>query len=201
MEMLRATTYMRWRRVVAFVIAVGVVTTTVVLLSLRAPCPGDPAATRVELGRSADAGIDVDGHSYRVSASALLDYMPRSYPVPPSYSGPLKSQAVRHPLQIIATISAGSISDLGEPIVTCFRATRGTDVWSGRATTHGIQTAADGYPPGAPSPVPNRAWRLATSSDGPEWSESDSVTIEIWATIRGRPYVFVLTEPSLMKGG
>ena len=60
---------------------------------------------------------------------------------------------------------------------------------------------ADGYPPGAPSPTPNNAWRMATITDGPEWSDGDRIELELWATVRGRHYVFVLPPFALMRGG
>jgi hypothetical protein len=159
-------------------------------------CPADWSdAARVPLS-SSGSYVVLDGREFQVGGGALLDYMPHiiTSPLDPSRAG-------RHPLDINASISAISRDALGEPVFTCFRVTRGSDVWARRPTTYGIQTMADGYPPGAPSPVPNNAWRMASINDGPEWADGDRIDLELWATVGGRHYVFVLPPFTLMRGG
>ncbi|HAL28605.1 MAG TPA: hypothetical protein DGB72_08610 [Gemmatimonadetes bacterium] len=158
-------------------------------------CPASwSGASRIDLGGSAD--VMLDGSPFRVGGGAALDYMPRVM------TSPLDQlRADRHPLTITASISASSRDTLGEPEFTCFRATRGSELWAGRPTTYGTQTLADGYPPGAPPPTNNEAWRSAVLSDGPEWPDGDRIGLELWASVNGRRYVFVLPPFVLMKGG
>jgi hypothetical protein len=158
-------------------------------------CPaGWGNAERVNL--SASGGyVVLDGREFQVGGSALLDYGLRVVTSPPD-----QTRAGRHPLTIVASISASSRDALGDPAFTCFRVTRGSDVWARRPTTYGTQTMADGYPPGAPSPTPNNAWRMASISDGPEWGDGDRIELELWASISGRRYVFVLPPFPLMRG-
>jgi hypothetical protein len=164
-------------------------------------CPVDWSdATRVDLvGSSTD--VTVDGTVYRVGAFALLDYMPHGFNNRFELWLYQVFHGERHPLTARASVEAISRDALGSPEFTCFRATHGADVWARRPTTYGTQTMADGYPPGAPSPVPNEAWRQASADDGPEWPAGDLVGLEVWASIRGHHYVFVLPPFALSKGG
>ena len=159
-------------------------------------CPSDWSdASRIHLG-SSGGYVVLDGQEFQVGGSALLDYMPRIVTSPLD-----RAPANRHGLGINASISASSRDALGDPAFTCFRVTNGSESWARRPTTYGTQTAADGYPPGAPSPVPNFAWRMASLNDGPEWPDGDRIELELWAVVGGRHYVFVLPPFSLMKGG
>jgi hypothetical protein len=67
--------------------------------------------------------------------------------------------------------------------------------------TYSTQTMADGDPPGAQPRTRNDAWRMAVANDGPEWPDGDLISLELWASVNGRPYVFVLPPFALMKGG
>ena len=152
-------------------------------------------ASRIDLGHSA-GDVMLDGKPFRVGGFALLDYMPRIV------TSPLEAQrASHHPVVATASISASSREALGQPVFTCFRVTRGSEVWARRPTTYGTQTEADGLPPGAPPPAHNEAWRLAVANDGPEWPDGDAITLELWASVNGRHYVFVIPPFDLMKGG
>jgi hypothetical protein len=159
-------------------------------------CPADWSdAARIHLS-SSSGYVVLDGREFQVGGGALLDYMPRIVTSPID-----QARAGRHPLSITASISASSRESLGDPSFTCFRVTRGSEVWARRPTTYGTQTMADGYPPGAPSPSPNNAWRMASTNDGPEWPDGDRIELELWATVSGRHYVFVLPPFALMRGG
>lgn len=185
MKKLRAHRSFASRYVVSGVLVLGLITGALIVERAWPSCPtGWSDAPRVDLGGSF-ADVMLDGSPYRVGGSALLDY---------------GLQARRHPLGISASISAPSRTALGEPVFACFRAFRDGEVWAGRPTTYGTQTMADGYPPGAQLPAHNEAWRQARFNDGPEWSEGDRVSLEFWATIHGRPYVFVVPTFALMKG-
>ena len=188
------------RRLVASILIVAVVGSALVITQPWSWCPTDWSnATRIDiLGSSAD--VTVDGTVYRVGASALLDYMPRGFTSPFELWLYQISHAERHGLGINASISAISRDALGTTEFTCFRAIHANEVWARRPTTYQIQTAADGYPPGAPSPVPNEAWRQARASDGPEWPDGESVGLELWADIRGHHYIFAVPPFALMKG-
>ena len=158
-------------------------------------CPtGWGDAERVSLSPSGSYVV-LDGREFQVGGSALLDYGLHAVTSPLDLA-----RADRHPLTIVASISASSRDALGDPAFTCFRVTRGNDVWARRPTTYGTQTMADGYPPGAPSPTPNNAWRMAVINDGPEWRDGDRIELELWAAVSGRRYIFVLTPFSLMRG-
>jgi hypothetical protein len=159
-------------------------------------CPADwSGASRVDLGRSS-GDVMLDGRPFRVGGLALLDYMPRIA------TSPLDQlRAGRHPLTATASISASSRDALGEPVFTCFRATRGSEAWARRPTTYGTQTLADGYPPGARPPAINEAWRLAVANHRPEWPDGDAIGLELWASVNGQRYVFVVPPFDLMKGG
>ena len=159
-------------------------------------CPADWSdASRIDLGQSS-GDVMLDGRPFRAGGSALLDYMPRIV------TSPLDAlRAGRHPLGATASISAASREALGQPVFTCFRATRGSEVWARRPTTYGTQTLADALPPGAPPPAYNEAWRLAVANDGPEWPDGDPIGLELWASVNGRRYVFVIPPFDLMKGG
>ena len=150
-------------------------------------CPADwSGASRIDLGGSS-GDVMLDGRPFRVGGLALLDYMPRIV------TSPLDQvRAGRHPLTATASISASSRDALGEPVFTCLRATRGSEVWARRPTAYGTQTMADGYPPGAQPPAINEAWRRAVATDGPEWLDGDAIGLEFWASVNGRRYVFVL---------
>jgi hypothetical protein len=181
--------------VVGFV-ALAVIGTAFVVARPWTWCPsGWTDAARVHLS-SSGGYVVLDGREFQVGGGALLDYMPRIVTAPLD-----QSRAGHHPLSINASISAISRDALGEPVFTCFRVTRGSEVWARRPTTYGTQTMADGYPPGAPSPVPNSAWRMASVNDGPEWPDGDRIDLELWATVGGRDYVFVLPPFALMRGG
>jgi hypothetical protein len=159
-------------------------------------CPSDwRDAARVHL-TSSGGYVVLDGREFQVGGDALLDYMPHFVTSPLD-----QARAGQHPLTVVASISASSRDALGDPEFDCFRVTRGNEVWARRPTTHGTQTMADGYPPGAPSPIPNNAWRMASVNDGPEWPDGDRIELEFWATVSGRHYVFVLPPFALMKGG
>lgn len=163
-------------------------------------CPTDWSDTpRMELGASS-GDVLLDGRPYRVGGQALLDYMPRALIDPIDHLAYLL-RGERHPLSVTATISASSREALGDPAFTCFRATRGSEIWAGRPTTYPTQTMADGYPPGAPPPANNEAWRLAVHNDGPEWPDGGQISLELWASVNGRHYVFVLPPFALMRGG
>jgi hypothetical protein len=178
------------------VLALAVIGTAVVVERPWTWCPSDwSAAARIHLS-SPGAYVVLDGREFQVGGDALLDYMPRMLTSPLD-----QARAGRHPLTIVGSISAPSRDALGDPAFTCFRVTRGSDVWARRPTTHGTQTMADGYPPGAPSPIPNNAWRMASINDGPEWPDGDRIELELWATVSGRHYVFVLPPSALMRGG
>lgn len=177
-------------------VALAVIGSALVVGQPWTGCPPDWSdASRVHLG-SSGGYVVLDGREFQVGGHALLDYMPRFVTSPLD-----QARANRHPLTITASISASSRDALGEPVFTCFRVTRGSDVWTRRPTTHGIQTMADGYPPGAPTPIPNHAWRMASINDGPEWPDGDRIELEIWVTVSGRDYVFVLPPFALMRGG
>lgn len=159
-------------------------------------CPADRGdASRIELG-AFSGEVVLGGRPYRVGGSALLDYMPRVVVTP---LDPLRYQLRGHPLSVTASISASSRDALDDPVFTCFRAARDSEVWARRPTTHGVQTLADGYPPGAPPPLRNEAWRMASASDGPEWRDGDRISLELWASVNGRPYVFVLPPFALLR--
>jgi hypothetical protein len=188
----------RSARALAFIgfVALAAIGTALVVAQPWTWCPSDWSdAARVPLS-SSGSYVVLDGREFQVGGGALLDYMPHIVTSPLD-----QSRAGRHPLGINASISAISRDALGEPVFTCFRVTRGSDVWARRPTTYGIQTMADGYPPGAPSPIPNNAWRMASINDGPEWPDGDRIDLELWATVGGRLYVFVLPPFALMRGG
>jgi hypothetical protein len=193
-------TIIRPRSARAFVVlgfvALAVIGTAFVVAQPWTSCPsGWSHAARVHLS-SSSGYVVLDGREFQIGGGALLDYMPRIV------TSPLDQwRAGHHPLSINASISAISRDALGEPVFTCFRVTRGSEVWARRPTTYGTQTMADGYPPGAPSPVPNNAWRMASVNDGPEWPDGDRIDLELWATVGGRDYVFVLPPFALMRGG
>ena len=134
------------------------------------------------------ASFTLEGTRYDVSASAMLDYMP--------HSGPPSG----HPLSVVAHIGAISREALGGPQFTCVRVTHGDEVWARRPTTYEVTTLADGYPPGAPSPVPNPAGRMGARGDGPEWPAGDLIGLEVWIDVGGHHYVFVAPPFPLMKG-
>ncbi len=163
-------------------------------------CPaGWTDAPRITLTASA-GDVQLEGKSYRVGGSASLDYMPRGFANPFEAWLYYGLHGERHPLGLTASIEATSRDELGNPEFTCFRATRGAEVWARRPTTYATQTMADGYPPGAPSPVPNQAWRMAHAGDGPEWPAGEQISLELWMSVSGRHYVFVLPPFELMKG-
>jgi hypothetical protein len=177
------------------VLALVVTAAAIVIEHPWTSCPADWSdAARLPLS-SSGAYVVLDGREFQVGGDALLDYMPHA--VMPGQ--PLRAES--HPLTITGSISASSRDALGQPEFTCFRVTRGADVWAGRPATYGVQTMADGYPPGAPSPVPNAAWRMASVNDGPEWPDNGLIELELWASINGRHYVFVLPPFALMRGG
>jgi hypothetical protein len=176
-------------------VGLAVIGTAVVVAQPWTQCPSDwSGAPRIHLS-SSGGYVVLDGREFQVGGGALLDYGLHGMT-----STLDEARANRHGLAITASISASSRDALGEPAFTCFRATRGAEVWARRPTTHGTQTMADGYPPGAPSPVPNNAWRMASLSDGPEWPDGDRIDLELWATVNGRGYVFVLPPFALMRG-
>jgi hypothetical protein len=163
-------------------------------------CPTDWSnALRIDLSRSS-GDVVLEGRPFRVGGHALLDYMPRSISSPRDFVfEALRGE--RHPLTVTASISASSREALGDPAFTCFRVARGGEVWARRPTTYGTQTLADALPPGAPPPAYNEAWRLAVANDGPEWPDGDLISLELWANVDDRPYVFVLPPFALQRGG
>jgi hypothetical protein len=187
-----------WNRYVVLGVLAFALTATALVIEWAWPwCPADWSdAPRIDLGGTYGGGVMLDGKPFRISVSALLDYMPHGTFTPLD-----QLRAPRHPLGVTATIAAASRRALGEPVFTCFRATRGSEVWARRPTTWGTQTAADGYPPGALPPPSNEAWRLAVASDGPEWADGDRIGLEVWARVNGRRYVFVLPPFALGRGG
>lgn len=156
-------------------------------------------ATRVDvLGSSAD--VTVSGTVYRIGASALLDYMPRDFSTPLELWVYQLLHGERHGLSVTASVEAISRAALGNPEFVCFRATHGGEIWARHPTTYATQTMADGHPPGAPSPVPNQAWRQASASDGPEWPAGEAVGLEVWVDLNGYHYTFVFSPFPLGKG-
>jgi hypothetical protein len=167
------------------------------VLELRGGCPFDVAAEHMQL--SSESGhFTIEGVTYNVGVSALLDYMPRTIETPADRLA-FAMRGERHPLTVVASVSS-SRDALGDPTFTCVRATRGSEVWMARPTTYGTQTSTDGYPPGAPSPPTIEAWRLAVAS-GPEWRDGDQVRLELFLTVRGKRYVIAFPPFSLMRGG
>lgn len=184
------------KNVVVGFLALAVIAGAVVIARPWTWCPPDwSGASRIDVGSSGGA-VMLDGRPFRVGGNALLDYMPHVVTSPLDALG-----AGRHPLVVTASISASSREALGEPVFTCFRVIRGSEIWARRPTTYGTQTAADGYPPGATPPANNEAWRSAVVNDGPEWPGGDQIALEVWASVNGRSYVFVLPPFALMKGG
>jgi len=163
-------------------------------------CPTDwSGVARVELA-GASGDVILGGRPFRVGGDALLDYMPRAL-VTPLDRLLYTLRGERHPLTVTASISASSRDALGDPAFTCFRVTRGSDVWARRPTTFPTQTMADGYPPGAQPPANNEAWRMASATDGPEWPDGGSVSLELWVSANGQHYILVLAPFALMRGG
>lgn len=195
MEQLRAHRRFVGRCIVSGFLVLALIGSALIAERTWPWCPFDWSdAPRIDLGGSF-GDVMLDGSPHRVGGSALLDYGLRVV------TSPLDAiQARRHPLGITASISAPSRAALGEPVFTCFRAIRDGEVWARRPMTYGTQTIADGYPPGAQLPANNEAWRQAHLNDGPEWSEGDRIGLELWASIHGRPYVFVVPTFALMKG-
>lgn len=184
----------------AVVVALAVIGSTLVVARPWSWCPAQRSdASRIDLGASF-GDVMLDGRPYRVGGQALLDYMPRAS-ISPLDSLVYNVRGERHPLGVTATISASSREALGDPVFTCVRAVRGSEVWASRPTTYGTQTMADGYPPGAQAPVRNEAWRMASATDGPEWPDGDRIGLELWASVNGLHYVFVLAPFVLMRGG
>ena len=173
------------RPVVIGVVALGIVALALALNNARPACPADWAgAQRIEIkGSSADVALD--GHPYRVGGRALLDYMPRT--------GPPFPRPGEHPMGVNMSISAPNTAELDDPEFTCVRVTRGSGVWTKRPDNYGAQTSQS-YPAG-------EAWRNAYAYGGPEWPVGDVIGVELWATVRGQRYVFVLEPFALMKGG
>lgn len=187
----------RYRPFVALaLLGVAAIGTALVLTRPAAGCPaGWSDASRIDLG-GPSGDVTLDGRPYRVGGNALLDYMPRIVTSPFD-----QARASRHPLTIIATISAPSRDALGAPEFDCFRAIRGGEIWAARPMTYATKTMADGYPPGAQPPANNEAWRLAVLNDGPEWPDGERISLELWASVHGRHYVFVVPPFALMRGG
>ncbi len=195
MEQVRVQRKVARRYVVLGVTLLAMLASAVVIVRPWTLCPGDwSGAARVDLSGSSD--VVLDGIPFRVGGGATIDYMPRAITSPLD-----RLRADRHPLAITGSISASSRDALGEPEFTCLRATHGNELWAGRPTTYGTQTLADAYPPGAPPPTNNEAWRGAVLSDGPEWPAGDRIGLELWATVHGQRYVFVVPPFALMKGG
>jgi hypothetical protein len=163
-------------------------------------CPTDwSGVSRVDLA-GASGDVILGGRPFRIGGGALLDYGLHTLMTP--LDGLLYTlRGDRHPLAVTASISASSRDALGDSAFTCFRAIRGTDVWARRPTTYPTQTMADGYPPGAQLPANNEAWRRASATDGPEWPEGGSVSLELWVSANGQHYIFVLAPFALMRGG
>ena len=163
-------------------------------------CPTDwSSAPRVDLAGSF-GDVILGGRPFRVGGGALLDYGLHGLGTPLDrlfYT----LRGDHHPLAVTASISASSRDALGDPAFTCFRAVRGSDVWARRPTTYPTQTMADGYPPGAQPPANNEAWRMASATDGPEWPDGGSVSLELWVSANGQQYIFVLAPFALMRGG
>ncbi len=182
------------RPVVLGLVLFAIIGSAILIERPWAACPTDWSnAARIDLGSSSD--LTLDGSHFQVGGDAALDYMPRG-------ASPFdRLRGDRHPLTITATIGASSRDALGAAEFTCFRATHGNDLWAGRPTAYGTQTTADGYPPGAPLPTNNEAWRLAVLSDGPEWPAGDQIGLEFWASVHGQRYVFVLPPLALIRGG
>jgi hypothetical protein len=42
---------------------------------------------------------------------------------------------------------------------------------------------------------------MAVANDGPEWPSGDQISLELWASVDGRQYVFVLPPFALTRGG
>ena len=195
MEKVRARVGSARRYIVVGVLVLAALGAAIVIERPWTWCPANWSdASRIELAGPA-GDVTLDGKAFRVGGSALLDYALHAVtsPLDPASAG-------RHPLSVVASISASSREALGEPEFTCFRASHGNDVWTRRPPTYATQTLADGYPPGAPPPAYNEAWRMASVNDGPEWPDGDQIGLELWATVNGRSYVFVLPPFALMRG-
>lgn len=175
--------------IVAVVAAVAILAS--VAMTLSTDCPSDPAVvSRIQIV-STTADVVLEGRPYRFSANAFLEHGGTGAP-----SADTSPDANRYELAVNATISAPSRDALGQPEFTCLRAVQGTEVWSRRPMTYSTQTMADGYPPGAPAPSPNEAWRRASVRNGPTWSAGSVIDLELWITVRSRHYV--VTVPSVM---
>ena len=188
------------RYIVVGLMALAVLVGGLVLARPWSWCPVDwSGASRIELiAKFAD--VTLDGRRYRIGGDALLDYGLRVLTTPVDQLL-YRTQGERHPLTVIANISAESRDALDEPEFTCVRATLGSANWSQRPITFGTQTLADGYPPGAPPPQRNEAWRQAVAKDGPEWPAGESISLELWLSVRGQRYVVALPPFALLKGG
>jgi hypothetical protein len=42
---------------------------------------------------------------------------------------------------------------------------------------------------------------MASAMDGPEWPDGGSVKLELWVSVNGAQYIFVLPPFALMRGG
>lgn len=200
MEQLRARRGFARRYVLLAVALLVVIGSALAITRPWTTCPTDwSSASRVEL-RASFGIVLLDGTPYRVGGQALLDYMPRAL-INPIDVVIYRLRGERHPLAITATISAPSRVELGSPEFTCFRATRDGEVWARRPTTYGTQTLADGDPPGAQPRASNEAWRMALVNDGPEWPDGDHINLELWASVNGGRYIFVLPPIALQRGG
>src|SRR3981081_2180457 len=79
-------------------------------------CPSDWSdAARIHLS-SSGGYVVLDGREFQVGGGALLDYMPRMVTSPLD-----QGRGGRHPLTVVAHISASSRDALGDPAFTCFR--------------------------------------------------------------------------------
>lgn len=201
MKLVRTPSGIARKRVLLGLLVLAVTASVLVIGRTTAGlCPTDWGdAPRMEL-RASSGVVLLDGRPYRVGGQALLDYMPRALMSPIDHVA-YRLRGERHPLTVTATISAPSREALGDPAFTCFRAIRGSEIWAARPTTYPTQTMADGHPPGAPPPANNEAWRLAVHNDGPEWPDGGQISLELWASVNGRHYVFVLPPFALMRGG
>lgn len=189
----------RARAALVVVVALALVVGTLVVTRPWSWCPPQRSdAQRIDIDASV-GDVMLDGRPYRVGGQALLDYTLRPL-LSPLDVLVYNVRGERYPLGITASISASSREALGDPVFTCVRAVRGSDVWAIRPTTNGTQTLFDAYPPGAQPPVGNEAWRMAAATDGPEWLSGDRIELELWMSVNGRHYIFLLPTFALMRG-
>jgi hypothetical protein len=175
----------------AFVAILVVGLGAIALAASRIPeiCPLDwSGAQRVDVTNPySSADLIVNGRTFRVGGSALLDYMPRGF------SGPLvRLGPAPHPLNVNLSVSGPTRADLEGAAVTCVRATHGAESWSRRPQNYEIQSPQ--------WDAPGDSWRNASAQEGPDWPAGDAIGLEAWVIIAGHRFVLVYAPFELMKG-